>query len=216
VDIGASKGLYSFRAAPWSKSVLAFDPRFKKNHEFRRISHSIFDNIEIYDCGISDESGTVGFTEELGDLGRSHLSSLGINKSDFSRNMIIEVHTLDSFNLKKISMIKIDVEGAELKVLDGAIQTLARERPVVLVESERRHNPDCPEKMFTFFLDIGYKGFFFCDSSWLPLADFAVERHQRSEHTPVQEANYQKFEIYINNFLFLPLEKVDFFARLLK
>ena len=46
----------------------------------------------------------------------------------------VPLTTLDSFEFKRIDILKIDVEGMEPAVMDGAAQTLARCRPVILVE----------------------------------------------------------------------------------
>jgi FkbM family methyltransferase len=42
--------------------------------------------------------------------------------------------TIDSLNLPKVSMMKVDVEGMELDVFDGATRTIERDRPVIFVE----------------------------------------------------------------------------------
>lgn len=45
-----------------------------------------------------------------------------------------EMRSLDSFRFRRVSLVKIDVEGFEDQVLDGATRTLRRERPVVVIE----------------------------------------------------------------------------------
>lgn len=45
-----------------------------------------------------------------------------------------ELRTLDSFGFRNVSFIKIDVEGFEDQVLDGARQTIQRNRPAILIE----------------------------------------------------------------------------------
>lgn len=50
----------------------------------------------------------------------------------------IPIVTLDSKNFTNISIIKIDVEGMELQVLEGAIETIRREKPVIFIEIWKR------------------------------------------------------------------------------
>lgn len=46
----------------------------------------------------------------------------------------MELRTVDSFGFKNVSLIKIDVEGYEDHVLDGAVRTIGAHRPVLVVE----------------------------------------------------------------------------------
>ena len=41
---------------------------------------------------------------------------------------------LDALDLRHVGLLKIDVEGAEYEVIQGATQTLTRERPIVVIE----------------------------------------------------------------------------------
>ena len=58
-----------------------------------------------------------------------------------------EMRSLDSFRFREVSLIKIDVEGFEDQVLDGAARTLRRERPVVVIEIQggSRYETATPE-----------------------------------------------------------------------
>ena len=47
---------------------------------------------------------------------------------------IVEIKTLDSFNIEKPTLIKLDVEGSELKVIQGARNTLNKFKPVLWIE----------------------------------------------------------------------------------
>lgn len=55
------------------------------------------------------------------------------NKVEYEK-IPVEIRTLDSYNLKDVDIIKIDVEGFEYDVLLGSIKTIEKWRPVVQVE----------------------------------------------------------------------------------
>ena len=46
----------------------------------------------------------------------------------------VEVRTLDSFAFRDVCVIKVDVEGSEMEVLEGARETILRDRPPLIVE----------------------------------------------------------------------------------
>ncbi|GAB6053231.1 hypothetical protein JCM17960_20510 [Magnetospira thiophila] len=54
----------------------------------------------------------------------------------------VDVLVLDNLNLPKCKLIKIDVEGMEAEVLEGARQTIARLRPILYVENDRKEKSD--------------------------------------------------------------------------
>ncbi|SNT36751.1 methyltransferase, FkbM family [Tropicimonas sediminicola] len=68
----------------------------------------------------------------------------------------VETRRLDSFDIRDLGFIKIDVEGHELEVLQGGKETLARETPVLLIEIEERHRPDALETVSDFLAGFGY------------------------------------------------------------
>jgi FkbM family methyltransferase len=51
----------------------------------------------------------------------------------------VKIVTLDSKNITNVSLLKIDVEGMELEVLEGAYQTIEREKPVIFMEIWKSH-----------------------------------------------------------------------------
>jgi hypothetical protein len=66
-----------------------------------------------------------------------HLAgSLKRTHSQFRNNKTfdVEIRTLDDFGLMNVSFVKADVEGSEREVLDGARATIARDRPIILLE----------------------------------------------------------------------------------
>lgn len=70
-------------------------------------------------------------------------------------HIAVPVHTLDSFKLKGISLIKVDVEGAELLMLKGAVETIKNNRPAIYLE----HHWDLCEKeeLYAFIESLHYE-----------------------------------------------------------
>lgn len=69
------------------------------------------------------------------------------------RQYSVSVKTLDGFEFKEVDLIKIEVEGMELQVLQGAIQTIQIWKPVVFFENRKaRYN----QKLVDFFNEINY------------------------------------------------------------
>ncbi|NBU82707.1 MAG: FkbM family methyltransferase, partial [Flavobacteriaceae bacterium] len=70
-------------------------------------------------------------SENTINIGNAHLNAythLAYNE--------VDVKPLDSFQFENVAVIKIDVQGFEPKVLDGAIQTILKHKPVIFIEVE--------------------------------------------------------------------------------
>jgi hypothetical protein len=117
---------------------------------------------------------------------------------------VVRVATLDSFDLHGVGLIKIDVEGAELGVLEGAVETLRRFRPLLLVEIEQRHHRAPIGGVFERLRALDYDGHFLDGRGVVrPIEEFDVERHQ------VATLDNPARGPYINNFLFQSLSGGD-------
>lgn len=120
-------------------------------------------NVQLFDVALSNSNGSTTFNYVT-----SNPSYSGIKKRSYDRkgetDKEIEVKTarLDDFFLQqktKIDFIKIDVEGAELDVLKGAAQLLARDQPVVVFECGLGGTDiyqHTPAQLFQFFEALGY------------------------------------------------------------
>jgi FkbM family methyltransferase len=145
VDVGANVGAYSVRAASGGMKVYAFEPNpetvkvLKRNAE---INHVSIDLLE-YALGSAD--------------GNAKMSPNGA-LSRISADGAIEVplRTLDSFDLPRVDLLKVDVEGYELEVLKGARKTLARCHPTVFVEMHDWLAAEDEASLFNILLENGY------------------------------------------------------------
>lgn len=165
VDVGANIGFYTCLACSLSKHVVAFEPQ-PQNLEclYASMNSNGWSDIEIFPLGLSHSPGLLTL---YGASGPS--ASLVKGWAGFSERFknIIPVNTMDNilgnrFEGKKL-FIKIDVEGAEYGVLQGAVKTLAMSpRPTWFIEvclSEfhpRKLNPNYAAT-FNMFWQYGYE-----------------------------------------------------------
>lgn len=199
VDVGGHKGAYAYWMSRWVRSlgkVIVFEPQKQLAEQLERIKHlRYWDHVTVEAKGVSNENGVKNFSHP------SDTSSPGANfenKLDGSnwQTKPLEVVTLDSYFQEKeippIGFIKIDVEGHELKVLQGASEILNQHKPSLLIECESRHLKEhSVHDVFEFLKQKGYQGKFFYRNQLLPLDHFNVEKHQ-------QHGN----EDYVYNFAF--------------
>ena len=138
VDAGASIGFITVRAASRVEQVIAIEPhptRFA--YLERNVKLNDLVNVTSINCALGDEDGTIA----LYDID----PSLGPHALDVSttpgrgRHYDVPKRRLDDLVQGKVSFLKIDVEGDELHVLNGA-RRLLESRPLVVVESLHKEN----------------------------------------------------------------------------
>ena len=96
----------------------------------------------------------------------------------------VQTACLDDVTLPRIGFIKIDVEGHELNVLEGAKRTISRDRPTLLIECEERHNPGGVSKLRELFRDAGYEGRFLHMDRMRSLDEFDVKNTKAMTRSP--------------------------------
>jgi len=163
IDIGANVGNWSKRGADIFRCVHAFEPDDRLAELLRTTMPS---NVLVHAVALSDRMGTGQFAVPVIDgnelTTRASLEP-GANPGFSEVVRKVPLATLDSFRLRDISVIKIDVEGHEGSVLDGAAQTIARERPIIIIEIEERHHPCRSHSVFDRLTEQGYICCFICD-----------------------------------------------------
>jgi FkbM family methyltransferase len=144
VDIGANQGVFAYALAGIADRVVAFEP----NPDYAAFARWMLrGRAEVHQLALSDKPGRGTLHVPLSDEGMVlHLAgSLKRTHAQFRHNRTyeVEVRTLDDFGLTDVRFIKADVEGSEREVLEGAQATLARDRPVILLEllSGTHENP---------------------------------------------------------------------------
>jgi FkbM family methyltransferase len=144
IDIGANEGLFSLFAARRvgpSGRVVSVEPSSRERHQLKRnLQRNRIGGVTVVPHALASEAGTAPL-QIAAKLHGGH-NTLGSFTYDDVRAVSTEevpVETLDTLvrrlSLGRIDAIKIDVEGAELKVLRGGAETLRTLRPVLLIEA---------------------------------------------------------------------------------
>jgi len=177
VDIGASLGQYTYfmdkiinkaEIITIEADIIRYDQLCLNCKKWLKDSAN---TIKCIHSAISDINGDISFfstnSNVSGGLFKHNLSHLSNDqKKDVNWNQItvpgIKLDTL--FNTKIPDLIKIDIEGSELRALKGAENLLKAGKTVFLIEVHNWHDPrgqKGSKEVFEFLLKYNYKPYFF-------------------------------------------------------
>ncbi len=180
LDVGSNIGVYAMCAARAVKSegqVHCFEP-LEDNLEIlhKNIKISNFSSfVTVNNFGLLDSKSTFYFKKpKKGGHGCGMFVGKSNESGKMERVVKLETDTLDNYvqhnRINKIDFIKIDVEGAEMAVLKGGLVTLDKLKPRYFqIEFGVPHETSMdagvsPQKIFSFFIDRGYKASYFTSS----------------------------------------------------
>lgn len=139
IDVGANFGFHTLEFADLVEdgNVYSFEPQKLVYYQLcGNVIINGYGNVTAYNVAISDEDTTLKmenldyYSNDTINIGNAHL-----NAFTTSFNMV-DVKPLDFYNFENVAVLKIDVQGYEPNVLDGAIETIKRNRPIIFVEVE--------------------------------------------------------------------------------
>ena len=141
LDIGSNIGQWTRPLAKRFESVVCFEP----NPNFRECFNKNIQekNVLLWPYGLSD---------------KEHKA-----KQDFNSTILqqedgdIDCRTLDSFGLTNVDFVKIDVDGFEVPLLNGARETLTKNNPVINIEMKRDKRSDIVYKCESILKELGYQ-----------------------------------------------------------
>lgn len=173
LDIGAHCGSHTlmYKKINPDISVYAFEPQsMMYNLLCENIISNQLINVACYNKAVGNVSGTVEMNSyafdgqnsreqiEYGTNNLYNLAGLEIGHGGES----VEMVTIDDYDFPEVDFIKIDVEGYEPLVLEGAINTIKRCRPIISYESNSKRADGVTRSSHQILTNIGYA----CTNVW--------------------------------------------------
>jgi len=141
LDIGSNIGQWTRPLSKKFESVVCFEPNpnFRECFE-KNITEA---NVLLWSYGLSDKEHKA----------KQDFNSTQLKNEDGN----IDCRTLDSFGLTNVDFVKIDVDGFEVPLLNGAKETLTNNNPVINIEMKRDKRNNITQKCESILKDLGYK-----------------------------------------------------------
>jgi FkbM family methyltransferase len=204
LDIGANRGQLTLFLSAVSSHVYCFEPVPWLSEYLKQRFRGC--NVSVEDCALGNVNDELLL--RIPWIGNERLETRSSLVNDFANDHIrgakvtrvdkveIKVRRLDDFRMENVGFMKVDVEGYEVQVLEGAIDTIERCRPNMLIEIEQRDHPEKDVKdVFRCILDMGYSGYFVHKGKLMGIGEFDVMKMQCPSKTNGGD--------YVSNFLFL-------------
>ena len=196
IDAGANFGHYALVAAKFVGSagkVIAFEPN---TETFQLLLSNIamlaHQNVIAVQAGLSDDNGEMSLSIDSSNPGGHSFTKDNVGET--GGDEITPVYSLDQYLSSNqfglpVSVIKIDVQGFEVKVIRGAMQTIQRDHPVVFCEvtpQATKNSGDDFQELLEFFKDANYT-VWFIDVANSHLEDVSYKQASDILHQPERE-----------------------------
>ncbi len=198
VDVGVNKGdftLLGARIAGQEGTVLAFEPEPRNCHWIKKsLELNGYENVRLFEMALSDENGTGQLH-----LGRKSGWHSLIPGSDGVGVISVETRRLDDCLSQidwdgTIDVLKIDVEGADLRVLSGASETLANTPNITVLLDIHPHLGVNPREVLEYLTSLGFEIYEERPPFDVPVADDGRVTSivaRRGRETPVRKRRVQ-------------------------
>ncbi len=147
LDVGANIGLWSRKMAEAFTTVIAFEPDSDNTdcHIKNTYGHT---NIVLFEAPVTRKERMVRMLVRGAHYAREAHDE---EQADYVKMSM----TIDGLRLDRVGLLKVDVDGMDLEVLEGAAETIERCHPVVCVETKGPKKETRPIRQF--LIDRGYE-----------------------------------------------------------
>lgn len=181
LDVGANIGNHSVFFADRFARVIAVEPNPIFCMALRAtLALNGLRNVELIECGLGAEAGRFAYRQaSAANLGASQFIAAGTPASakDCPQLEIrIGDAVVESLGIARLGLIKIDVEGLELAVLEGLKLTLSKHDPVVMFEAHPEVDRAGAEATLAFLRTLGFVHLYSCERPRMPRHAAKIKR----------------------------------------
>jgi FkbM family methyltransferase len=169
LDVGANIGNHSVYFADRFARVIAIEPNPIFCLAFRAtLRLNNLRNVELLECGLGAEAGTLAYQQAgVANLGASRFLAAAGDAMAAKACPQLEIkvgdEVVESLDMPRLGLIKIDVEGLELSVLKGLRRTLTKQDPIVMFEAHPEVDRPGAEATLSFLRELGYSHLYSCE-----------------------------------------------------
>ena len=154
LDCGAHIGECTQQYALRFQQVIAVEPN-PSWHTCWHLNCDDLPNVELHTTALGHREGRM----------RRDTATAQVLEVDDGGEM--QMHTLDSWQLTELDFIKIDVDGSEARLLEGACETIRRLQPVIQIEIKTNRRPQVRQQTLTWLSKLGYEPQARVRSDWI-------------------------------------------------
>lgn len=166
LDIGANIGVHTVFYSEMFANVIALEPN-PKTYSLLKINTAHLSNVKCIMMGASSKNESCPLIIDNTNLGdaRIKLSPIAAlaNTHSACKISVMPIDDINEIRNSSIGFVKIDVQGHELKVLSGMVNTLRQNTPIILFEQEASEFVGRSTPTVDLLKTLGYKYFYGID-----------------------------------------------------
>ena len=164
IDAGANFGIYTWHISKYFDYCHAFEPNPHLSAVLQKGFDARFPGVVIHQVALSNRADSTILRIPPLNIGYSTIEPSNelvgkVSQLEPIDEVEVECKLLDAYEFEDVGFIKVDVEGHEIEVLEGAEQTIKYSLPSILVEAEERHRAGSVESVLKYLRPLGYHRF---------------------------------------------------------
>ena len=195
IDVGTWYGPWTFWLSRRMRDVQSCEPNPNVAAVLRR---GVASNVTVHEYAASDSEGMAELVLQDLRIGSEGTGTIVPNIGG-AGSLSVRTKRIDDMGFTDVRFIKIDVEGHENAVIDGAVATIERDYPVLYVELEERMTDI--NSTLTKMADLGYEARFVMNRVWTSTASMDLAAWQREFTRTHKTQSYLETVVHQNGYV---------------